>query len=279
MAPSQSKTSSMDAEAESSESIKSTRPNSRYEFRESGVHYVHAPPPSPPCATGTEFIKRLKDELILNVLDRPSRDELIFELIGVDVSFANALRRIMISETPTLAIERVYIWNNTSIVHDEVLAHRIGLVPIDADPRLFDDFLDEEEEGGGPTDRNTVVFKLEVSCSNSREEDERRERRAKALSAPAEGKGGGGTGGGRSSVKKEESVLGEDGRDLETAAAESSELYRTSDHTRTDHSGNVVPTLASAVETMWRGDTTRGRWDTYIFCTNFVVHHSRKINI
>ena len=29
----------------------------------------------------------------------------------------------------------------------------------------------------------------------------------------------------------------------------------------------------------WRGETTRGRWDTYVFCTNFVVHHSRKINI
>lgn len=39
---------------------------------------------------------------------------------------------------PTLAIEKVFIYNNTSIVQDEVLAHRLGLIPIKADPRLFE---------------------------------------------------------------------------------------------------------------------------------------------
>lgn len=37
-----------------------------------------------------------------------------------------------------MAIEKVFIYNNTSIVQDEVLAHRLGLVPIRADPRLFE---------------------------------------------------------------------------------------------------------------------------------------------
>lgn len=37
-----------------------------------------------------------------------------------------------------MAIEKVFIYNNTSIVQDEVLAHRLGLVPIKADPRLFE---------------------------------------------------------------------------------------------------------------------------------------------
>lgn len=37
-----------------------------------------------------------------------------------------------------MAIERVYIANNTSVVQDEVLAHRLGLIPISADPRLFE---------------------------------------------------------------------------------------------------------------------------------------------
>ncbi len=36
-----------------------------------------------------------------------------------------------------MAIEKVYIANNTSLIQDEVLAHRLGLVPIKADPRLF----------------------------------------------------------------------------------------------------------------------------------------------
>lgn len=41
-------------------------------------------------------------------------------------------------QVPTMAIEKVFIYNNTSIVQDEVLAHRLGLIPINADPRLFE---------------------------------------------------------------------------------------------------------------------------------------------
>mgnify|MGYP002775593260 CR=1 FL=1 len=37
-----------------------------------------------------------------------------------------------------MAIEKVFIANNTSLIQDEVLAHRLGLVPIKADPRLFE---------------------------------------------------------------------------------------------------------------------------------------------
>lgn len=37
-----------------------------------------------------------------------------------------------------MAIEKVYMYNNTSIVQDEVLAHRLGLVPLKADPRYFE---------------------------------------------------------------------------------------------------------------------------------------------
>lgn len=37
-----------------------------------------------------------------------------------------------------MAIEKVYVMNNTSIIQDEVLAHRLGLIPIKADPLLFD---------------------------------------------------------------------------------------------------------------------------------------------
>ena len=36
-----------------------------------------------------------------------------------------------------MAIDRIEMYNNTSLIQDEVLAHRLGLVPIKADPRLF----------------------------------------------------------------------------------------------------------------------------------------------
>lgn len=87
-------------------------------------------------------------------------ESVVFDLTGVDVSVANALRRILLAEVPTVAIETVYIQENTSILQDEVLSHRLGLVPIKADPRLFDDFTPEDEA----TDLNTLVFKLDVTC-------------------------------------------------------------------------------------------------------------------
>lgn len=61
-----------------------------------------------------------------------------FDLIGLDASLANALRRIIISEVPTMAIENVFVMNNTGVMQDEVLAHRLGLIPIVADARLFE---------------------------------------------------------------------------------------------------------------------------------------------
>lgn len=62
-------------------------------------------------------------------------EEMIFDLVGVEPPLANALRRILIAEIPTMAIEKVNMWQNTSIIPDENLAHRMGLIPIKADPR------------------------------------------------------------------------------------------------------------------------------------------------
>jgi DNA-directed RNA polymerase I and III subunit RPAC1 len=64
-------------------------------------------------------------------------------------------------KVPTVAIEKVYVANNTSVIQDEVLAHRLGLVPIKADPCLFDYKTDEEIAN----EKNTIVFKLDVECT------------------------------------------------------------------------------------------------------------------
>lgn len=37
-----------------------------------------------------------------------------------------------------MAIEKVFVYNNTSLFQDEFLAHRLGLIPIKADPRFFE---------------------------------------------------------------------------------------------------------------------------------------------
>ncbi len=56
-----------------------------------------------------------------------------FVLSGATPAFANVLRRAMISEVPTLAIEDVRIYDNTSVLFDEILAHRLGLIPLKTD--------------------------------------------------------------------------------------------------------------------------------------------------
>ena len=56
-----------------------------------------------------------------------------FTLSGASTAFANAFRRAMIGEVPTLAIEDVRIYDNTSALFDEMLAHRIGLIPLKTD--------------------------------------------------------------------------------------------------------------------------------------------------
>lgn len=82
-----------------------------------------------------------------------------FDLVGVDASIANAIRRTLISEVPTVAIEHVYIWNNTSIIQDEVLSHRLGLIPLAVDPRKLSFKMNDEAN-----DQNTVVFNLKAEC-------------------------------------------------------------------------------------------------------------------
>ncbi|KAF4362320.1 hypothetical protein CsatB_013329 [Cannabis sativa] len=91
---------------------------------------------------------------------RLTEEDMEFDMIGIDPALANAFRRILIAEVPTMAIEKVLIANNTSIVQDEVLSHRLGLIPIKVDPRWF-----EYAENNTPNEKNTIVFKLHVRCA------------------------------------------------------------------------------------------------------------------
>uniref|UniRef100_A0A8C9EZ42 DNA-directed RNA polymerase RpoA/D/Rpb3-type domain-containing protein n=1 Tax=Pavo cristatus TaxID=9049 RepID=A0A8C9EZ42_PAVCR len=73
-----------------------------------------------------------------------------FDMVGIDAAIANAFRRILLAEVPTMAVEKVFVYNNTSIVQDEILAHRLGLIPIRADPRLFEYRNQGEGLGSNP---------------------------------------------------------------------------------------------------------------------------------
>ena len=54
-------------------------------------------------------------------------------LKGIDRVYANALRRFAISEVPCMAIDEIVIHENSSVLYDEILAHRLGLIPLTTD--------------------------------------------------------------------------------------------------------------------------------------------------
>ena len=63
-----------------------------------------------------------------------SSDSLVKLLLkGIDRVYANALRRFAISEVPCMAIDEIVIHDNSSVLYDEILAHRLGLIPLTTD--------------------------------------------------------------------------------------------------------------------------------------------------
>jgi len=70
--------------------------------------------------------------------NQEKKNKIIFSLTGVDIAYANTLRRLMGFEVPVMAIEDVEFRKNSSILYDEVLAHRLGLIPLTTDLKSYD---------------------------------------------------------------------------------------------------------------------------------------------
>ncbi|WP_406658091.1 DNA-directed RNA polymerase subunit D [Methanolobus sp. ZRKC2] len=75
---------------------------------------------------------------VLEISERSAK----FVLSNVSAAFANGIRRAALSDVPTLAIDDVNIYNNTSVLFDEQLALRLALIPLTAN---MDDFVPMQE--------------------------------------------------------------------------------------------------------------------------------------
>ncbi|MCT9096652.1 DNA-directed RNA polymerase subunit D [Haloarchaeobius sp. HME9146] len=63
----------------------------------------------------------------------------LFLVRGVTPAFANGIRRAMIADVPTLSIDEVRVIENSSVMFDEQIAHRLGLIPLTTPEGEFDE--------------------------------------------------------------------------------------------------------------------------------------------
>ncbi|MEB2836345.1 MAG: DNA-directed RNA polymerase subunit D [Desulfurococcales archaeon] len=78
-------------------------------------------------------------------------------LEGYPIAFGNALRRLALSDVPTMAVDFAYFYDNNTGVHDEIIAHRLGLVVLKSDEALRKYRSPEECRGAHEGDRSCYV--------------------------------------------------------------------------------------------------------------------------
>lgn len=72
----------------------------------------------------------------IKILDKKD-SEIRFLVEGIKPYFAAALRRMMIGEIPAMAIEWVDFKKNDSVLNDEIVANRLGQVPLTFDKKSY----------------------------------------------------------------------------------------------------------------------------------------------
>jgi len=72
----------------------------------------------------------------IKILERDN-NHIVIQFNDIPRQYVNALRRLSISQVPTFAIDDVVILENSSVMHDEAVAHRLGLIPLRTDLKRF----------------------------------------------------------------------------------------------------------------------------------------------
>ena len=88
-----------------------------------------------------------------------------FLIKGSSPMFVNVLRRIMMTEVPVMAIEDVEFRKNSSILYDEILAHRLGMIPLKTDLKTYN-LMQECKCNGEGCAKCTLKLTLKVTAKS-----------------------------------------------------------------------------------------------------------------
>ena len=96
----------------------------------------------------------------LQVIDQ-NEQKISVKLQGMPLQYANALRRICLNGGPIFAIDTVDILENSSILADEGIAHRLGLIPIKTEFSSIDSNIESDKvmltlDSGDTTETRTI---------------------------------------------------------------------------------------------------------------------------
>jgi DNA-directed RNA polymerase subunit D len=99
--------------------------------------------------------------LSLNIISQDEQ-KVSVKLKGIPLQYANALRRICLNGVPIYAIDTVDILMNSSVLADEGIAHRLGLIPLKTDLSAVQQDNEEDKimytlDSGETTETRTVL--------------------------------------------------------------------------------------------------------------------------
>jgi DNA-directed RNA polymerase subunit D len=72
----------------------------------------------------------------IEVLEK-SDQRVVFVVQNISIEMANAIRRIVLSEIPVMAIDEVIVLKNDSPLYDEIISHRLGMIPLTTDLEAY----------------------------------------------------------------------------------------------------------------------------------------------
>lgn len=98
----------------------------------------------------------------LEVIEK-TENRISIKFKDVPLPYANAIRRICLNGIPVFAIDRISVRDNSSVMADEALAHRLGLIPLKTDLTEFKDIRDVDAS----SDSNKIMLILDVKESTT----------------------------------------------------------------------------------------------------------------